>query len=59
MYRKTIIRTPATMVAFSDSIFPAFLRISMMIGIEPTISITEKRINVTERICLMLNMALM
>jgi hypothetical protein len=54
-YKKLIIRIPAAMVAFSDSIWPAFLRNSIIMGIEPRISITENRIRVTERICFRLN----
>lgn len=55
--RKTIIITPETIVALPDSTCPIFLRKAITMGIDPKISIIENRINVTEKISLMLNMS--
>jgi hypothetical protein len=48
--KNKIIIDPATKVAFPDSIFIPLFFMSKTIGIEPIISITENKINETERI---------
>ena len=54
--RKEIINTPDANVARPDSILPDFCRKSIMTGNEPTTSITENRMSVTETISLRLSM---
>ena len=53
--KNRIIRNPAAMVALPDWIWPTFFLRLMTMGIDPKISITEKRIKVTEKISLRLN----
>lgn len=53
--KNKIIIAPATKVAFPDSIVIPLFLISSTIGIEPMISITPKRISVTDNTCVKSN----
>ena len=53
--RKAIMITPATKEAFSDWIWPTFLLREMMIGTDPSISITAKSTIEAVKISLLLN----
>ena len=56
--RKVTIKTPATIVALPLWIWPTFFLRLITIGIDPKISITENKINVTDNISFRLNKVL-